>query len=207
MKSQRKPGRRDVVTKSDLTRVVKEAQLQARQLKYFDVEVVGSVTATASYNVLTSVAQGVAQSQRIGDKVRVVKIDIHLSLVTANSDVYNTVRLVWFRWTPNTAALTPGATSILENPTTQGTRSHYNYEGRKEYHILKDMFFGMTGTSTNPTPGSLRVERMSIRCDHDVVYNLGATTGCNHVYGLVLSDSAITPYPEIDYWARVWYLD
>lgn len=181
--------------------------MSARQKKYFDVQVAGSMTATPSYNVLTLIPQGAGQSQRVGDKLRIIRIDINMSVVTANADVYNTIRIVWFRWIPNTSALTPGSTSILEDPTNQNTRSHYNYEGRKEYHVLKDNFFGMTGTSTNPTVSSLHTERFSLKCDHDVVYNLGATTGCDHVYSLVLSDSAVTPYPGIDMWVRVWYLD
>lgn len=181
--------------------------MATRQLKYYDIQVVGSVVALASYNILSTIPQGVAQSQRVGDKVRLVRASIHLNISTANSDVFNTVRLIWFRWIPNTASLTPGSGSILENPTTQGVLSHYNYEGRKEYQILKDELLSMTGTGTNPTVNSNIVQRFNIPLNFDVVYNVSATTGTCHLYCLNMSDSAVTPYPELNYWCRLWYLD
>ncbi len=177
------------------------------QVKYYDVNAAGSVSTTANYNALSALAQGTGQSQRVGDLIYPIKLDVFMNVITANADIYNTCRFVFLRWKPNTAGLTPGTTSILESPASQGTLSHYNYEGRQEYTVLKDMFEAYTGTSTAPTVDSNKVYRFTIPLGGSQVFNLGATTGTNQLYFLNLSDSAITPFPQVNLWTRLWYTD
>ncbi len=177
------------------------------QIKYFDYNAFGSVTSTIAYNALSGVGQGSGQSERVGDLIYPLKMDVHMNVVTANADVYNTCRFVWFRWRPNNNSLAPGTNSILESPGTQGTLSHYNYEGRQEYTVLKDLLESYTGTATNPTVDSNKLYRFTIPLNGTQVFNLGGTTGTNQLYFLNLSDSSVTPFPTVNLWTRLWYTD
>lgn len=178
--------------------------------KYYDIAVAGNMTATPSVNLLTAITQGSGQGQRIGDVVYIRAIQWRYSVTTANSDVYNLARFIVFTWVPNTAALTPGTTSILEDTNTQGTLSFYNYEGRQDYHLHYDDHFKLTGTNTNPTIDSVHLVKGMFTFPgrgHCIQYNVGVTTGTHHLYTLVVSDSAITPFPYMTCWIRVWFTD
>jgi hypothetical protein len=177
------------------------------QIKYFDTLVPGNMLLTINYSALTIIPQGNAQSQRIGDVIYPIKLDCRYSLSTANSDVFNTIRLVLFTWKQNNASVAPGTASVLESPTTMGPLSFYNYEGRLEYHILKDIMRSMSGTSAAPTIESNLVAAFTVPLSGKIVYNLGVTTGYNQIYLANISDSAVTPYPFLTMWFRLWYYD
>lgn len=178
--------------------------------KYLDVPVIGSMPATPAYNYLTLIPQGSAQSQRVGDTVWVKAIEYRYEVITANSDLYNLSRLIIFAWIPNTASLVPGSSSILENPVTQIVQSAYNYEGRHDYRIAYDNIHRSVGSSSALTTRSVLQYNGIMKFSgkgHNVQYNNAVTTGTRHIVTLVMSDSAITPFPELIAWFRVWYTD
>lgn len=178
--------------------------------KYFDINVSGSMLATVSYNLLSSIPQGSAQSQRVGDTLWIKGVSFRYEIATANSDIFNLVRVIIFSWIPNTSSITPGSTSILESPLTQVVQSFYNYEGRQDFCVFYDSIMAMTGTASAPTIGSLRHVEQHIAFSgkgYELQYNPGATTGTRQIYTLVMSDSAVSPNPAIDLWARLYYTD
>lgn len=178
--------------------------------KYYDVSVAGSMTATPSYNLLTGIPAGTSQSQRIGDVIYVKAISCRMEVTTANVDVFNLARLLVFKWIPNTLSLTPGVQSVLENTVSQGVQSHYNFEGRLDVRIFMDELMTFSGTGSAPTNISIRQKSFTMVFPGrgtQIQFNPAVTTGTCHLYTLVLSDSAITPYPELISWWRVYYTD
>jgi len=186
------------------TKIIRSPHIQ---IKYYDILVAGNMLLTLNNSLLSAIPQGAGQSQRIGDVIYPTRLDCRYSLSTANSDVFNTIRLVVFAWKQNSSSVTPGVSSVLENPVTMGPLSFYNYEGRLEYHVLKDIMRSMSGTGTAPTVDSNIVESFTVPLSGKIVYNLGVTTGYNNLYLANISDSAITPYPILTMWFRLWYYD
>lgn len=176
--------------------------------KYFDTYFTPtSSTTTVGYSQLTTIPQGSAQSQRVADTLWITKIEMRLTVVASTADVTNQLRLTLFSWVPNTASLTPGTTSLYENPTTWGCQSPFNYEGRRDYKVYWDKVFNLVGTSTVPTDNYQKVYNYEMKLKHRVDFNLGATTGYNHLYLANYSDSAVSPHPAYTYLFRVWYID
>ncbi len=181
-----------------------------QRTKYYDANVAGSMIATPSYNQLTTIPQGYSQSERIGDVVFVKAIAFRFEVTTANADIFNLARIIIFSWVPNTASLTPGTSSVLEDYVSQGVQSFYNYESRQDVKVQYDKVLRMSGTSSAPTVAS--IQEYSGMLVHPgkgsiIQFNPGAITGTRTYYTLVISDSAVTPYPQINGWFRVYYTD
>ncbi len=178
--------------------------------KYYDVNVAGSMTASPSYNPITTIPQGYSQSERIGDVIWIKAISFRYEITTANADIFNLARLIVFSWVPNTTSLTPGTSSVLEDYVSQGVQSFYNYESRQDVKVYYDKLVRMSGTASAPTVAS--IQEYSGMLTHPgkgimIQYNPGAITGTRTFYTLVISDSAVTPYPQVNAWFRVYYTD
>jgi len=182
------------------------------QLKYIDYSQLGTnITAPATavrigpFNIMT---QGVAQSQRIGDRVRNYSWEVRVNINAANSDVFSAARVLIVRWLEDTAVSTPGITDILQS-TTALELSSYDFEnyGRR-FTILRDWIFPFTGTGTNPTLGSnlYHMEDISLN-GTQIQFNPGATTGVGHYYMFLFSNSAVSPFPVLNLNSRLYYFD
>lgn len=178
------------------------------QIKYYDSSIFAALGTTPGYQDLTNIPQGSAQQQRVADTIFVDRIEVRSTFEQATSDVYNVCRNIIFAWKPNTASLTPGTTSIIEDPVTFIVWSPLNYEGRQEYHIIKDMLFPIVGTTSAPTNITAVTQIYTLRMkNHRVQYNKGVTTGTNHIFWMNLTTSAIAPHPMYNVVFRVWYRD
>jgi len=180
-----------------------------RVVKYFDSDTLNAASTTTVATILaTAIPQGVAQNQRVADTVFVHALDIRMNITTANSDVFNCARFLWFLWWQNSASVTPNPNSIVENSSTYGIYSHYNFEGREYFSLLKDCVFNMTGTLTDPTANSQHVYTMRIPLsEHRIDFNTGVTNGTGHIYFQNYSDSSIAPWPVFNAVYRTWYSD
>jgi len=206
-----KQGKRTKIDRriaAEVSRSLRDPVLSGKQIKYFDSVSVGNVgLLTVGYNIVSLIPQGTAQSQRVGDEVFPVRLEFRGQVDAANTDVFSSIRLVWFIWIPNTSSLIPGATSILESPSTFGPNSFYNYEGRQEYKILRDTTYRLAGTAGSPCNTSNMDYSGAINLNSRIVYNVSLTTGTHHIYILSLSDSAVTPFPVFTAAFRLWYYD
>jgi len=180
-----------------------------RVVKYYDSDALNVASLLSVANILvTNIPQGVAQQQRIADTVFVHALDIRMNISTANSDVFNCARFLWFIWWQNTASVTPNPNSIVENASTYGIYSHYNFEGREYFSLLRDCVFNMTGTVTNPTANSQHVYTMHIPLsEHRIDFNTGVTNGTGHIFNQNYSDSSVAPWPVYNLVVRTWFSD
>jgi len=195
------------VARSIVNQSLRERHVPLAQLKYFDTAYSGGVTTAPTYFSVSLVPQGVSQSQRIGDFIIAERFEVRGNFVQTNSDIISSTRLLLFNWLPNTAVLLPGSTSILENPGSVTINSFYNYEGRQEYIVRHDVTYRLSGLATAPTQSSNLSASFTISNIGKIVYNLAATNGTHQLYFLVLSDSAILPYPAVYLNCRLWYYD
>lgn len=176
--------------------------------KYVDTQLVPSnVSTTSQQFTISSITQGASQGSRVGDTVFLHRLELRLTVTTANADVFNRVRFIIFMWRQDSGYLTPGSSSIVESATTFGINSPYNFDGRKHYKILYDRIFNLSGTSTNPTPNSQIVLSESWPLRERTDFNPGVISGTNTMWCQLFSDSAITPFPVMSFVARLYYTD
>lgn len=210
----KKPQRkRKGKAKNTNVRLIVRQELRAtRVLKYIDAILAAtSVTAAGTTAALVNIPQGYAQSQRIGDKVELVKLELNaLTMTAVNSDVYSHARVVIYRWKENIADTSPTIALLFETPTTNSCFSNMNYENRLLYRVCWDRAFSLAGTSTVPTDKSdhyLRKIRIPLR-GKTLQYRLASSSASTDTLCIAyLSDSAATPFPVITFCFRLWYYD
>jgi hypothetical protein len=181
------------------------------EMKYFDtLSVANSIGSGATLFQLSTVPQGVAQTQRVGDFIKPLKLIFNFSLYTVNADIITTIRLIFFRWVPSTALVLPVLADILEAPASSNVLSHFNYQLQQNYSVLSDRQFQAAGIVTSPCNssnfGGTGLE-IPLGSNPELEFNLGATTSTNHLYLLAISDSALAPFPLLNFSSRLYYED
>lgn len=179
--------------------------------KYLDNTVLAtSVGAGGTIYGLSSVPQGDTQSTRVGDFIQPRALIINWDLYTVNSDIVTTIRLVVFRWVPSNALIAPVIADILENAAAANVLAHFNFQYQDNYVVMKDMQFQASGVVTAPTVNSNFGKtgmRIPNRGSTEIEFGLGTNTGSNHIYLLLISDSALTPFPIFNFVSRLYYED
>jgi len=133
----------------------------------------------------------------------------------SNSDVYTTSRIIIFQWFPSTAiTLAPGVGDILQNPSGAVCFSQYNFELSENYRVLEDLIFHQSGATGFPTStssvGKFNHSVSGLFSDPsklDIEFALGTNEGINKVFILCISDTAVTPYPILNWTSRIFYTD
>jgi len=179
--------------------------------KYIDFSTFDqAVTGGGTLYALSVIPQGAGQSQRMANTVKFKRLVLNFSLYLANTDIVTTSRLIVFRWIPNNSTTAPGVGSILQNPSVAQVFSHLDFEGQQNYVILWDQTFHQSGGASTPCSTSnmgmfnLRIPLGSNPC---INYNNATTTGTDTLYMLSISDSSLTPFPELSFNLRVYYDD
>lgn len=143
------------------------------------------------------VADRVAQS----DKIRAMWLSIDGD-VRANGTA-SVVRIIVFRWKPDTASDTPAAASILGGSlsTLSTPYSHYTTDvDRKRFVVLKDRTFNaLEGQS------DIRSFHWKFKLNRDQYFNDGATTGKDQIYALAISDKGAANFPQYQFRSRLSY--
>jgi len=179
--------------------------------KYFDLtSLANSVGAGGTLFPLSLVPQGDSQSTRVGDFIQPLRMLFNFTLYTVNSDIVTTIRLVFFRWVPSTALVFPLLANILESPVSGNVLSHYNFQTQDNYQILAERQYQASGITVAPTThsnfGATGME-IPLGVNTELEYTIGATTASNHLYLLAISDSALTPFPLLNFVHRLYYED
>jgi len=199
--------------KAQLNQMVSESlhkQIRSSRIyKYIDTSFLTYASQfTVDTHKLSSIPQGVAQSQRVGDTVRLLKLDIRLNIVAATTDVTNICRFVYFVWKQNDASVSPASGSVFESPASNGLNTHWHFEGRQYYSIIHEDTFNLCGYPTSPASNSQITQNYSIALnDRKITYNLGTTGGTDNIFYQNFSDSVVAPVPVYNIVARLWYYD
>jgi hypothetical protein len=185
-----------------------------------------AVSSSGTVYSLANIPAGAGQGQRVGREVKVKRMDISFEIFPSSGglflspDTYNTVRIILFRWKVDTAMATPVLGNILDTASSAvayPTQFPYNYDGRKNYHIIWDKVFQI---SNFPVYDGTNVVREFVKTIHvkKSFYGrkLGSTTinwdstnvfPDDNIYALYISDSAATPDPQVTWVSQVFYED
>jgi hypothetical protein len=134
----------------------------------------------------------------------------NFTLYTVNSDIVTTIRLIFFRWVPNDVLLSPLIANILEAPVSSNVLSHFNFQLQDNYSVLYERQFQASGITVAPTVNSnFGATGLNIPLGINTVIEktLANSLGTNELYLLAVSDSALTPFPLLNFSSRLYYED
>jgi len=179
--------------------------------KYLDtLSLANSIGSGATIFGLSIIPQGDTQSTRVGDFAQPLRLIFNYSLYTVNSDIVTTVRLIFFRWHVHSAFGAPNVVNLLEAPGSSNVLSHINFQYQNDFDILWDRQYQASGITTAPTVnsnfGATGLE-IPLGAHHEIEFALGATTGTDNLYLLAISDSALTPFPILNFSTRLYFED
>lgn len=190
--------------KKEVRSIVKNTINTRTELKYIDVGADAvppgqTVTLAPKLFQLITVAQGNADTQRIGDEIYLRDLEMRGQIVQpvpgAGLSADNIIRIIIFQWYGRItlpAGEQPAANDLLQDSVNAPANSFINHDKRELFGILYDRVFA----TSNPymTSRSIRIRLRKFR--HKVKFNQGANTPMeNSIWLLITSNStaAFTP--------------
>lgn len=189
-------------------RQVKSMISRRIETKIFDTSLLGTsvVTGGTILGPFSVPVQGPADGQRVSD--RIMLKDLMVNWEVKASDDTNIVRIVIFQWRSNNASVSPTASVLLQNPGNpiHSSINDTNVDGGL-FTVLADKRYTLVINGSNRAVAR-RFKFFGRRIPRKrVTFNPSATTGFNHIYAAVWSDSVLGPNPTYDYYTRIHYID
>lgn len=203
MKSKNKTDKKKSVKDLATKKYVKEQIVKHQELKYYDETLSDFIDYNGAVYCLTDMAQGLGDSQRVGDKISIKSMLIRGTL--AEADLRNIIRIIIFQWYPVDSASAPVPAQILQAIGTWGIVSPYIHDTRNQFGILVDKMYNLNTSSTPYRPFEIRVPLKYAK--KSVNFNAAGLFGSNHICALVITDSSASTHPTVSFYTRVYYTD
>lgn len=165
----------------------------------------GGVTSTGTVNSLTSLAQGTNYTDRIGNSIKLQRIEVRMKVIMNSSSTGTLLRVILFRdlYQSGTA---PGVTDVLnQNGSSNAPLQPYNWLLRDRIAIIYDEIVALSGTGDNTAALNIDVPH-SGHVKYVGTTSGAASNGPGSVYLLLVSDEA-TNTPTVTYAYRVTFTD
>lgn len=204
----RRPRRRTFRKRRLATKAfVKKELHKAIETKYNDETFSQFVDWNGQFqNVTGGISQGITDTQRIGDKIRIRGIQVEGWCTVA--DTTNLVRICVFQWKQNNALVAPASNYIIQY-TGSGIApmSPFNndLQGGNYVMLYTRVLKLVSGTDKSIVRFRFRVPMKY--CKRLVEFYVAGTQGTNHIYMMGISDSGAPAHPNLFMMARVWYED
>ena len=174
-----------------------------------------------SYNGIAGaeIIRGTGENNRIGDRIKPVKLELRLSTYYDPSSVgvlanpTHQVRVIIFKWNEDIASVTPTSASILQYPSVgigayNQITSPYNHGQvrQADFKIVYDKTFSVGSSS----PARVITKKFKLQGNLDFTYNSDAGGGTGHYYVWCSADDASgahTPSVQLQYHTRLHYVD
>lgn len=183
-----------------------------------------NVTTAGTCTKISSVGQGVADNDRNGDVLRKKMISFMYTITVgaagliAAADIFNTVRVIIFEWLNDDYATVPTPQNVIENSAvTVKTIALQNWDTKHLYKVLYDrshvvfnspIWNGAAVTWQHGVGGTFQTAvPVNIPLKSKVEFDANGQTGKGHLYVLLISDSAFTPNPTIEFSSRLLFED
>jgi len=196
---------------------VKQINVSAANVAYYDG------TAGAILVDITAIGQGNTGATRVGDVARLSALRFSYVIyngigATANSSTLS--RILFFQYIGDSSVAGKPTVADMFNPSnanagaTYGSHSAFDIDFARVYRVLSDhrvLTFGAPAASTSTFIGTFSQRHYTIplsAAQRDITYFAGATTGPNHIFMCVLSNTAtIANNPAIYYNLDVRFTD
>lgn len=153
------------------------------------------------YALTTGINRGTADNQYLGDRITPVGMNIRIQYTRADS-----TQLFRFIVIQNKAGGIPLLNTLLASTgNITAPLSPYDNNYNNTYRVLYDRL--VSTDSIRQTTGLLNI-RIGAKKLRQIWFNDGVgTLEKGGIYFMVISDSAVTPHPAIDYRARFYFKD
>lgn len=199
----RKPPAKKTATQTYVKQVVGRALAPDTDTFYSDGLSFSATTSQSYYDI----SAALKASTGIGGISCVNKQLVYKGIVNV-ADNINWVRFIIFKWKPDTASATPTSNDIIRNDASAyAPWGLPHYEKRHQFKILEDKLWSLQSQaagSVYPTGRQFTIKVSGKKLGVSQ-YNQGATTGTNHIYFLMVSDSNIASHPVVAGNLRVLY--
>lgn len=191
---------------------VKEIVYPFNALPFANLSSVSYGSGAAVTNLATGIAPGTGRSQRVGNRIRV--IGIQLRLAVQNADAVNNFRLLVVR--PKNGVITGASSATLAQNILSGTVSGTGqWLGPVDNDRYRTLYDGQHTFRTMPLDGnsaSTTLEtwmiRKFIKCDDELQWDFENNNDPTDFILLALSDSAVVPHPgAIAGFVKMFYTD
>lgn len=155
---------------------------------------------------LSAVTLGDGATNRDGLQIEPYSFKVRMDAVVA--DTYNRIRVIFFQWLEDDTSNPPTMADILRFEAADAHQYNsqlqiQNFSTGSRYKILKD--FVITLDVDKPTANYiLKFKKHKLK---DIYFTDGQTTGWNHLYLLLISDSTITAHPLVTVQTRLRFTD
>ncbi len=197
----RKANNNSTSNKHILTLVRQELH-RNEEPKHYDVLSSGTAgIAGSGVLYLSSMAQGITDITRVGDRISLKSIEARWDLIFA--DATNFMRIILFQWVGDAVSDVPAISSVLES--TPYYLSPYNWDQRAKFRILHDETYCLDATANPRTHvGHCKV---GLRGSHLQFLNASTNIEAGGLFALFMSDSAAAAHPAYDLYTRIAYTD
>lgn len=203
-KTRRPKGRKSNTIRSIVSRVVDRKIKKNTELKHFDTSIDTTYDFAGTMYDLSAVAQGDIDNQRDGDKLTPKGLNFHYNASVA--DASNYIRVIIFHWKQNNISVSPTG-SYLVSPfqsSVNAVLAPYNWDTRMNYKILKDFVIRLNSSDRTTANGHFY---LSLKSLPKVAFDSGTTSGSNHIYMFVVSDSGAATHPGLRWISRLSFVD
>lgn len=193
-------------------REVKNLVKDDEEIKRYDYSV-GLTNVDAAGTIFNGVglpAQGTTSVTRIGNIIKHHAIECNLQIAGNSTDVYNTVRLIFFRWHENDSEDPVSVAKVLNLDGTSPFLSQINWDNvkAKKFTIMKDKTYTLSSLSESFYRNDRWVFRGKRLGQKRQAFQADASQNSNNnCFLLAISDSAVTPYPQLRFLSRLQYAD
>jgi len=163
----------------------------------------GNVNFSGTTYQLSDIPQGDTDSQRGGDSVSLVKLEVNFGFYAGTSA--NACRLILYQWFPGlTAGSPPSATSLLlTTGSALAPYSPYSVDNYQQYAILYDETLSVSPTEPLRL-GKIRLSKFSKR---SIQYTSGSASGSSKLFLLAISDDGVATYPTFSFVSKLYFVD
>jgi len=147
---------------------------------------------TTSFIDLTSIGLGTGANLRTGNEINLHHLDINMLFVIA--DTSNFVRIIIFQWFPSDSSDAPQANEIYNSTYSSGNNEHFallNPLKPSRFKVYKDFTIKLDAAHV------IEHRQMRINCKHKCAFEVGVSTGRNHMYMAIVSDSTVGAHPTV----------
>lgn len=200
---------------------------EAEVKSYIDNSGVQSVTVTPGFTDVTAlITQGNTDATRVGSEIKLHGLKLCWSANTlsmALADNYNRVRVIVFQWHADSVPNQAGVQTALFDITSgiPYTYAFFDHQNKPKYTILYDKVVNLipiwaftsggalVGNEAKDAVVTFKPITLNIRkARKKIFYTEGAnSSGMNHIYVGIVSDSANVPHPNLQYGLEVLYTD
>lgn len=188
-----------------LNRKIKKAVEKTKEKKFKDTLVHNNTTisTTAVVTKLSTVSQGVADTERVGDALMLTGVEYRQ---LCNFQDGACIRHIVFQWKPDDTTA-PVVGDILDlSVVTTAFNAPYNHDKRNQFRILDD--YRSYGDNSGEGATGVVKRLFGKRISKEVRYLAAGTTGFNQVYMISVSSVLSTANtPAVFLGARITFTD